>query len=910
MSIKKRLISGLTCVAMIAAAMAVPVSEKSVLAKFDLTASAETYGDYEYIVLDDETILIAKYKGNDTELIIPSFINGMRVSKIGTRAFEGCESITSITISNSITSVDERAFSSCGNLTSITIPDSVISIGKAAFYDCTHLTEVTIGDGVTIICDGAFSRCLNLVNITIPESVTSIGERIFSGCTSFKSINVSDNNQVYSSMDGILYNKDGTMLVTCPEGKTGNVVIPNSVTAIGDQAFSNCSNLVSITIPESVTSIGESACYHCKSLKSITIPNSVTTISDCSFRGCSNLMSVTISDRVTSIGNGVFWDCKSLMNVTIPDGVTSIGVIAFCGCLNLTSITIPNSVTSIDKDAFYDCINLSIIKMPKYITNIGEKAFGYYSDEDDLKQKKIMDFTIYGYKGSAAETYANEYGFAFIDLSGDVPHTHSYTSRVTKAATCTTDGVMTYTCSCGETYTEPIIASGHKYVDTVVDPTCTESGYTLHKCSACGDSYKDTYTLPADHNYISKVTKAATCTTSGVRTYLCTECGDTYTETITATGHQYEVRVVAPTTESQGYTEHTCSVCGDSYRDNYTDKLPYTDITTCTATLSASSYTYDGTAKKPTVTVKNGSTTLKSGTDYTVAYKNNTNAGTATVTITGKGSYTGTASKTFTIKKASIANFTATLSASTYTYNGSAKKPTVTVKNGSKTLTSSDYTVAYKNNTAVGTATVTVTGKGNYSGTLSKTFTINLANVTGFKNVAVSANAIKFTWNKVSGADGYVVYLYNKSAKQWQRYAKTTGGNNVQLVNKLNPGEAYALTARAYKTVGGKEVLSPSFTNFKTSTNPAKVSFSVSSKTKGSATYSWKKVTGATSYALYYKASLSASWTKVATVSNSTTSYTKTGLKSGTGYFTVRAFRTYEGTSYGSAFDTKTVSVK
>ena len=512
-------------------------------------------------------------------------------------------------------------------------------------------------------------------------------------------------------------------------------------------------------------------------------------------------------------------------------------------------------------------------------------------------------------------TYTVEYeNTAFSTQTKDIQDIaatgHSYVPEVSKSATCTENGLMTYTCSCGETYTEPIIASGHKYVDTVVDPTCTESGYTLHRCSACGDSYKDTYTFPIGHSYTSKVTKAATCTTDGVRTYLCTECGDTYTETITATGHQYEVRGIAPTTEAQGYTEHTCSVCGDSYRDNYTDKLPYTDIATCAATLSSSSYTYDGTAKKPTVTVKNGSTTLKSGTDYTVAYKNNTNAGTATVTITGKGSYTGTASKTFTIKKASIANFAATLSVSTYTYNGSAKKPTVTVKNGSKTLTTSDYTVAYKNNTAVGTATVTVTGKGNYSGTLSKTFTINLANVTGFKNVAVSANAIKFTWNRVSGADGYVVYLYNKAAKKWERYAKTTGGNNVQLVNKLNPGEAYALTARAYKTVNGKEVLSPSFTNFKTSTNPAKVSFSVTSKAKGTATYSWSKVTGATSYALYYKASSSASWTKVASVSNSTTSYTKTGLKSGTGYFTVRAFRTYEGTTYGSAFDTKTAKVK
>ncbi|MBQ6633331.1 MAG: fibronectin type III domain-containing protein [Ruminococcus sp.] len=258
-----------------------------------------------------------------------------------------------------------------------------------------------------------------------------------------------------------------------------------------------------------------------------------------------------------------------------------------------------------------------------------------------------------------------------------------------------------------------------------------------------------------------------------------------------------------------------------------------------------------------------------------------------------------------------LSKATITLSQNSYAYDGTFKKPTVIVKNNGVTLRSgTDYTVSYQNNKAIGTATVVVKGNGNFTETVTKTFKINLGTVTGFKNAAVSANAIKFTWNKVPGAQGYVVYLYNKSTKQWERYAKTTNDNNVQLVNKLNPGEAYALTAKAYRTVNGKEILSPSFNNYKTSTNPAKVSFSVASKAKGSATYSWNKVTGATSYALYYKSSANASWTRVATVNNSTTSYTKTCLKSGTGYFTVRAFRTYEGTTYGSTFDTKTVTVR
>ena len=160
-------------------------------------------------------------------------------------------------------------------------------------------------------------------------------------------------------------------------------------------------------------------------------------------------------------------------------------------------------------------------------------------------------------------------------------------------------------------------------------------------------------------------------------------------------------------------------------------------INNAEVTLSATSYTYDGSGKNPGVTVKVGSRTLVSGIDYAVSYNNNTAVGTATVTITGTGNYSGTVSKTFTINKASIANATVTLSATRYTYDGSAKKPSVTVKVGNKTLAKDvDYTVSYNNNIAAGTATVTITGTGNYSGTISKIFTIN----TSLKNGWIQEN--------------------------------------------------------------------------------------------------------------------------------------------------------------------------
>ncbi|WP_294481227.1 dockerin type I repeat-containing protein [uncultured Ruminococcus sp.] len=150
-----------------------------------------------------------------------------------------------------------------------------------------------------------------------------------------------------------------------------------------------------------------------------------------------------------------------------------------------------------------------------------------------------------------------------------------------------------------------------------------------------------------------------------------------------------------------------------------------TRITADAVTLSASSYVYDGTAKQPSVTVKVGSKTLTKGTDYTAVYSDNTAAGTAYVTIRGMGAYTGSVTKNFTISKKSISNLTMNLSQTSYTYDGTAKKPKVTVKDGSRTLVSgTDYSVSYSNNTNAGTASVTVTGKGNYTGTASLSFKI------------------------------------------------------------------------------------------------------------------------------------------------------------------------------------------
>ena len=242
------------------------------------------------------------------------------IQQIGEAAFQGCSGLTKITIPGQVTSIGRSAFSGCIGLTEIIMPEGLTSIGSSAFSRCTGLTEIHLPESLTSIGSSAFSGCSGLTAIHIPAKVTSIGNSAFAGCSGLKAIYVSENNSVYASVDGVLFNKGKTDIIICPSGLEGVFHVPETMTAIGDYVFDGCAGLTGIQIPESVTSIGRYAFRSCTGLTDIDIPGRVTTIGGYAFQNCRGLTSVNLADSIRTIGEYAFQQCTGLTSIRIPNG--------------------------------------------------------------------------------------------------------------------------------------------------------------------------------------------------------------------------------------------------------------------------------------------------------------------------------------------------------------------------------------------------------------------------------------------------------------------------------------------------------------------------------------------------------------------------------------------------------------
>ncbi|MBQ7580946.1 MAG: leucine-rich repeat domain-containing protein, partial [Clostridia bacterium] len=323
------------------------------------------------------------------------------ITELSYGAFEDCENLESVTLPNTLTSIGDNTFHNCASLRSITIPDSVVSIGEDAFSD-SGLRSIYIGTGLETVGEDAFNWCsiqsvyvtdidswaqieyegdyyssplnsrqatlyLNNApvsgNIVLSNGVSKIGDFAFIGCSGITGITIP--NTVTSIGEDAFYGCTGLTSVT----------IPSSVTSIGARVFSGCTSMTSVTIQGSLSEIPDSAFRACSSLASITIPNGPTRIDGYAFNGCSSLQSITIPATATGIGACAFYNCTDLTQIVIPNGVTNIGYAAFYGCTSLESATLPSSLTKIEYRTFYNCESLESIVIPASITIIGEEAF-------------------------------------------------------------------------------------------------------------------------------------------------------------------------------------------------------------------------------------------------------------------------------------------------------------------------------------------------------------------------------------------------------------------------------------------------------------------------------------------------------------------------------------------------------
>ena len=619
-----------------------------------------------------------------------------------------------------------------------------------------------------------------LLSVSVANADNDFGISLFSGTSSSDANSIPGTSDLYYSFeDGVLsiYGSGkvpANLSATWTNSKTvefnpnevTEIIIEEGITGINDRLTRSFKNAISVTLPSSLEYIGEKTFYcfmkletvtipdnsklkyvytsafeKCTLLKSINLPKGLESIYSRAFISCSNLTNLTLPSTLTRIDETAFSNGPRFKNneLTVPKGVTTITSRSFDNIKDLKTINVENGVTTIEKYAFADNDSLTRVNLPSSITSVANTACKYYNEE----KYSTCDIYIDKYKDSIP-CYSN----------WGTTGTIYWKARDFKN---TTDNTVVISDVADQTYTGSLIA-----------PNITVS---------CNDVelVKDTdYTVSYSNN---KNVGTATISITGI--------GD-YTGTITK-NFNIVARDISDTTigsiPNQTYTGNSISALpvityngatltkGTDYTLTYsnnvnvgtgivtiTGKGNFKGTTSKTFSISAramsdtsvaniSSQTYTGNVISPLPTITYNNKTLKKDTDYTLSYSNNINAGTATITITGKGNFTGTTSKTFSISARAMSDTSvANISSQTYTGNVISPLPTITYNN--KTLKKdTDYTLSYSDNINAGTATITITGKGNFTGMTSMTFIITQKSAEKL-NISEIANQI-YTGKKI-----------------------------------------------------------------------------------------------------------------------------------------------------------------
>ncbi len=338
---------------------------------------------------------ITGYTGTATDVVVPAVIDGVEMDGVWHWVFQNNTMLTSVTLQDGLELIGGEAFRGCTALERVTLPESLTTISSAAFRECTALKEIVLPDNATLGW-GAFYGCSNLESVTLPSNLTVIPSNAFRECSLL----------ISAPIPAGVTKIDEYAFYECHNLR--GVEIPAGVTEIGTHAYGNCEMIEEIVLPEALQTLGGYAFYSCASLTGVEFNSDIAEIGEFTFFQCGNLKDIQLPASVTSIGASAFTGCNALTTLPFGEGVVIIGERAFADCYYLAEIEIPETVTSIGRQAFAFCYDLTKATVPATVTEIGEMAF-WNNDES---------FTIYGYTGSAAQTYAANNDIAFVALDG------------------------------------------------------------------------------------------------------------------------------------------------------------------------------------------------------------------------------------------------------------------------------------------------------------------------------------------------------------------------------------------------------------------------------------------------------------------------------------------------------------